>query len=143
MTDTPPTTAPVRLSDAAIRRRMLAEFWFYFSQNRGAVVGLCVFVSLVAVAVFASIIAPHDPTAQNREALLVPPFWQEGGSAAYLLGTDAVGRDMLSRLVFGAQYSLFIGIVVVAIALVGLGGGMGLQAARKFRAKHDTDEDAP
>jgi dipeptide transport system permease protein len=98
---------------------MLADFWFYFRQNRGAVVGMWVFLGLVIVAVFAQLIAPHDPTQQYRDALLVPPVWQEGGRASFLLGTDAVGRDMLSRLIFGAQYSLFIGIVVVAIALVG------------------------
>ncbi|GAB1478606.1 ABC transporter permease subunit [Paracoccaceae bacterium] len=116
----PVTNPPVaRLSDTAIRRQMLAEFWFYFRQNRGAVVGMWVFLVLVIVAVFAQVIAPHDPTQQYRDALLVPPFWQEGGRTDFLLGTDAVGRDMLSRLIFGAQYSLFIGIVVVAIALIG------------------------
>ena len=113
------TDATVKLSDAAIRRQMLADFWFYFRQNRGAVVGMWVFLGLVIVAVFAQVIAPHDPTQQYRDALLVPPVWQEGGRADFLLGTDAVGRDMLSRLIFGAQYSLFIGIVVVAIALIG------------------------
>ena len=118
MTDSA-NTAGVKLSDAAIRRQMLADFWFYFRQNRGAVVGMWVFLGLVIVAVFAQLIAPHDPTQQYRDALLVPPVWQEGGRAEFLLGTDAVGRDMLSRLIFGAQYSLFIGIVVVAIALVG------------------------
>lgn len=109
----------IKLSDAAIRRQMLADFWFYFRQNRGAVVGMWVFLGLVILAVFAQVIAPHDPTQQYRDALLVPPFWQEGGSTSFLLGTDAVGRDMLSRLIYGAQYSLFIGIVVVAIALIG------------------------
>jgi dipeptide transport system permease protein len=49
----------------------------------------------------------------------VPPVWQEGGKAMFLLGTDAVGRDMLSRLIFGARFSLFIGLVVVGIALTG------------------------
>lgn len=112
-------TPGVKLSDWAIRRQMLADFWFYFRQNRGAVVGMWVFLALVLVAVFAQLIAPHDPTQQYRDALLVPPVWQEGGRADFLLGTDAVGRDMLSRLIFGAQYSLFIGIVVVAIALIG------------------------
>ncbi|MDZ4394765.1 ABC transporter permease subunit [Cypionkella sp.] len=109
----------IKLSDAAIRRQMLADFWFYFRQNRGAVVGMWVFLGLVVLAVFAQVIAPHDPTQQYRDALLMPPFWQEGGSTSFLLGTDAVGRDMLSRLIYGAQYSLFIGIVVVAIALIG------------------------
>ena len=112
-------TPGVKLSDWAIRRQMLADFWFYFRQNRGAVVGMWVCLALVVVAVFAQLIAPHDPTQQYRDALLVPPVWQEGGRADFLLGTDAVGRDMLSRLIFGAQYSLFIGIVVVAIALIG------------------------
>ncbi|RJE79711.1 ABC transporter permease subunit [Paracoccus sp. JM45] len=109
----------VKLSDAAIRRRMLAEFWFYFSQNRGAVVGLVVFTLLVVVALFAPVLAPHGAATQYRDALLLPPVWQEGGNSQFLLGTDAVGRDMLSRLIYGAQYSLFIGIVVVSIALFG------------------------
>ncbi|MDQ1850284.1 ABC transporter permease subunit [Gemmobacter fulvus] len=109
----------VKLSDWAIRRQMLADFWFYFRQNRGAVVGMWVFLGLVLLALFAQVIAPHDPTQQYRDALLVPPVWQEGGRAGFWLGTDAVGRDMLSRLIYGAQYSLFIGIVVVSIALVG------------------------
>lgn len=113
------TDTTVKLSDAAIRRRQIKEFWFYFSQNRGAVIGLVVFVLLVLVAFLAPLLAPHDPTQQYRDALLVPPIWQEGGRAGFLLGTDAVGRDMLSRLIYGAQYSLFIGIVVVAIALTG------------------------
>src|SRR5690606_14839070 len=60
-----------------------------------------------------------DPTMQYRDALLVPPVWEDAGRSGFILGTDAVGRDMLSRLIFGAQYSLFIGIVVVSIALVG------------------------
>ena len=113
------TDTTVKISDAAIRRQMLKEFWFYFSQNRGAVAGLVVFVLLVLTAIFAPLIAPHDPTQQFRDALLVPPFWEQGGRSEFLLGTDAVGRDMLSRLIYGAQYSLFIGIVVVAIALTG------------------------
>ena len=58
------------------------------------------------------------PTQQYRDALLTPPVWQEGGKAQFLLGTDAVGRDMLSRLIYGARYSLFIGLVVVTLALI-------------------------
>ncbi len=100
-------------------RAMLTEFWYYFSQNRGAVIGLAVFLLLVFAAVFAPLIAPHAPDMQYRDSFLVPPVWEEGGKWAFLLGTDAVGRDMLSRLIYGAQFSLFIGCVVVVIALTG------------------------
>lgn len=119
--------ATAKLSDSAIRRQMLAEFWFYFRQNRGAVLGLIVFILLVLIACFAPLLAPHDPTLQYRDAFLVPPVWEEKGRAAFILGTDAVGRDMLSRLIYGTQYSLFIGVVVVSIALVG-GIAIGLVA---------------
>ncbi len=97
----------------------LAEFWHYFRENRGAVFGLWVFVAFVLIAILADIIAPYDPTQQYRENLLQPPFWQEGGSWAFPLGTDAVGRDMLSRLLHGARYSFYVGIVVVVIAASG------------------------
>ncbi|MGH6859540.1 MAG: ABC transporter permease subunit, partial [Phyllobacterium sp.] len=100
-------------------RRQLAEFWYYFSENRGAVIGLCFFVLLVLIALLAPWIAPHGPADQFRDAVLKPPFGQEGGSANYFLGTDAVGRDILSRLIYGARYSLFIGVIVTTIALVG------------------------
>jgi dipeptide transport system permease protein len=103
------------------------EFWNYFSENRGACVGLCIFVGFVLVALLADLIAPHSPTQQYREALLQPPFWQEGGTTEFLLGTDAVGRDMLSRLMHGARYSFFIGMVVVVIS-AGSGVLIGLIA---------------
>ena len=97
----------------------LAEFWYYFRENRGAVIGLVFIILVVLIAIFAPFIAPHDPTDQVRTALLQPPAWESGGSWTYALGTDSVGRDILSRLIFGSRYSLFIGIVVVAISLVG------------------------
>ncbi|GHD15192.1 ABC transporter permease subunit [Tianweitania populi] len=108
------TTEPVVKRD-----RRAAEFWYYFSENKGAVLGLIVFALLVVIALLASVLAPHAPSAQYRDAILVPPLWLEGGRSAYPLGTDAVGRDILSRLIYGAQYSLFIGVVVTTIALVG------------------------
>ncbi|WP_245615740.1 ABC transporter permease subunit, partial [Paenirhodobacter enshiensis] len=98
---------------------MIADFWYHFRQNKGAVAGLFVFVLLVLCALFAPLIAPHDPAQQFRDALLAPPVWQDGGTSGFILGTDAVGRDLLSRLIYGSQYSLFIGVVVVAIALIG------------------------
>ncbi len=115
------TAAPILVDVTGRRatRAVLAEFWFYFSENRGAVIGLYVFLALIAIALLAPLIAPHSPTEQFRDALLLPPFWQEGGRASFLLGTDAVGRDMLTRLLYGARFSLFIGLVVVSIALTG------------------------
>jgi dipeptide transport system permease protein len=112
-------TAKLEAESRSATRAQIAEFWYYFSQNKGAVIGLVIFVLLVLMAVFAPLIAPHDPDFQYRDSFLVPPVWQEGGKAAFLLGTDAVGRDILSRLIFGARFSLFIGVVVVTIALVG------------------------
>lgn len=101
------------------RPSRLREFWTYFKENRGAVIGLYVFTFFVIVAILADVLAPYPPNEQFREHLLQPPFWQEGGTTEFLLGTDAVGRDMLSRLLHGARYSFFIGLVVVVIATVG------------------------
>ncbi len=95
------------------------EFWSYFRENRGAVIGLYVFTVLVALALTANIIAPHDPILQYRDATLVPPAWQEGGSWTYVLGTDPLGRDILSRLLYGAQLSFLVGIGVVILASTG------------------------
>lgn len=117
MADTVIDKAPEAVSSAALRRQMLKEFWFYFSENRGAVMGLVVFVALVLIAVFAPLIAPHSPFQQYRDAALLPPAWMEGGSTSYLLGTDPVGRDILSRLIYGSQYSLFIGVFVTTLSL--------------------------
>ena len=100
-------------------KAVLKEFWYYFSENRGAVIGLCVFSTLILIAVLAPLIVPHDPNLQDRSAFLLPPFWQEGGQFRYFLGTDAVGRDILSRLIMGSRFSLFVGVVVVIIALSG------------------------
>lgn len=112
-------TIETSISTDPSRRARLAEFWYYFSENRGAVIGLVFFLVLVLVALCAPLVAPHDPTIQFREAVLLPPFWQEGGRLQFLLGTDAVGRDMLSRLIYGTRFSLFVGVVVTTLALAG------------------------
>jgi dipeptide transport system permease protein len=117
-------------------RAVLGEFWSYFSENRGAVAGLIFFIGVILIAVFADLIAPHAPNHQYRDALLQPPFWQDGGSLKFPLGTDAIGRDMLSRLIHGAQYSLFIGCIVVSLSLAA-GVIFGLSAGF-FRGRVDT-----
>ncbi len=106
----------------------LREFWHYYAENKGSVAGMAVVLALAFIAVFADLIAPYSPSAQYRDAFLTPPVWQEGGSWAYILGTDATGRDMLSRLLHGARYSLLIGGIVVTISL-SAGILLGLVAA--------------
>jgi dipeptide transport system permease protein len=96
----------------------LKEFWLSFSANRGAVIGMGTVLILLLLALFAPWIAPHSPDLTNSAAFLKPPAWQQGGSMQYLLGTDAIGRDILSRLIWGSRLSLSIGIAVVAIAVV-------------------------
>ena len=103
------------------------EFWGYFSANKGAVAGLVVIVMLLGLAAFADALAPYPPDLTTNAVFLKPPVWQEGGSWAYLLGTDAIGRDMLSRLIHGARLSLLIGMAVVAISIV-TGIALGLVA---------------
>jgi dipeptide transport system permease protein len=103
------------------------EFWSGFRANHGAVAGFAVIATLLLLAIFADLIAPHPPGLTNDAAFLLPPFWQTGGSLTYPLGTDAIGRDILSRLIYGARLSLLIGIVVVTIAVV-IGTALGLVA---------------
>jgi dipeptide transport system permease protein len=105
----------------------LREFWGYFSSNRGAVAGLVVVVTVLLMAAFANVLAPYPPDLTNNAAFLKPPVWQAGGSSAHLLGTDAIGRDILSRLIHGARLSLLIGMSVVALSIV-VGIALGLVA---------------
>jgi len=114
----------------------LAEFWRAFAQNRGAVAGLALVGMLVTLALVADVVAPHSPIEQFRDFELLPPFWHAGGNLRFPLGTDAVGRDILSRLIHGTRLSLLIGATSVAISLT-LGCVLGL-CAGYFRGVTDT-----
>jgi len=105
----------------------LREFWDYFRQNRGALIGLAIVTGLILLALLAKVIAPHSPIEQFRDSTLVPPVWQQGGNARFLLGTDPVGRDILSRLIHGTRLSLAIGLVSVSLSLC-IGVVLGLLA---------------
>jgi dipeptide transport system permease protein len=102
-------------------------FWHHFAENKGALAGFVVITVLVVLALLADWIAPHSPIQQFRDRILQPPFWMEGGSLAFPLGTDDIGRDILSRLIHGARLSLAIGSVVVTLSLA-LGILLGLVA---------------
>jgi peptide/nickel transport system permease protein len=82
---------------------------------------IIVIVTMLFMAIFAPLLAPYSPIDQTLRDKLLPPFWLEGGSTKYILGTDAFGRDILSRLIYGARVSL----IVAALALT-VGGGVGL-----------------
>ena len=105
-----------------------ATFWRSFAVNRGAVLGFAVMLALVVVAALADIAAPYSPIEQYRDSFLTPPVWMEGGTWKFLLGTDDVGRDIFSRLIYGARLSLMIGTMVVTLSLTG-GTILGLSAA--------------
>ncbi len=96
----------------------LRAFWSAFKDNRGAVGGLVVVALIVALALLADLVSPHSPTEQFRDAVRAAPMWAEGGSARFVLGTDSLGRDMLSRLIHGARISLFIGLAVMGFSFV-------------------------
>jgi peptide/nickel transport system permease protein len=85
-----------------------------FTSNRTAVLGVVMILAIVLIAVFAPVIAPHDPLSQSVRDRLAPP------SAEHLLGTDDKGRDILSRVIYGARIALLVGIFSVA-----LGGALG------------------
>lgn len=118
---------PGSVSAAPTPMSPLQEFWHYFKRNKGAVIGLVYIVIMVTVAILAGMLAPHGPAEQFRDALLHPPVWQEGGSWRFILGTDDVGRDVLSRLMYGARLSLLVGCMVVLLSLI-LGVIFGLLA---------------
>ena len=108
--------------------RVAREFWRDFSRHRGAVLAGAVFLLLVAVALCAPLIAPHSPIEQYRDAIRTPPSWLANGQSRFVLGTDEAGRDILSRLIFGARVSFSIGLVSVLLALIP-GIALGLAAA--------------
>jgi dipeptide transport system permease protein len=82
------------------------------------VAGLATVVVVILLALFAPWIAPYAPQLTDSSAFLKPPAWQAGGTWAHPLGTDAIGRDLLSRLIHGARLSLLIGVAVVALSIV-------------------------
>ena len=93
--------------------------WLAFANNRLSWLGFALLVAIIFVAIFAPLIAPHDPLEQNLVARLEPP------SAEFWLGTDSYGRDVLSRLMYGTRISLVVGFVAVVIAMI-IGSAIGI-----------------
>jgi len=96
-------------------------------KNKAAMLSLVVIGLLYLVAIFSPLIAPYDPAQAHFANIMIPPAWLPGGIWAFPLGTDSVGRDLLSRLIYGARISMSIGLVPVVFYLV-IGGSVGLIA---------------
>jgi len=102
-------------SDSTLTREpsLLRETFARLAQSKTAVAGLAIIAAFILCALLAPLIAPYDPIAQTIAERKTPPF-----TAGHLLGTDDLGRDLLSRLIYGARISLVIGVVSVGISLV-------------------------
>ncbi|CAG9256019.1 dipeptide ABC transporter membrane subunit DppC [Paraburkholderia unamae] len=121
-------TVPRAVTPPSGRALVLREFWANFSRNKGAVGAGIIVLALIFIAIFAPLIAPHSPIEQYRDFVKIPPAWLDGGNWKFILGTDEAGRDILSRLMYGARLSLWIGCVSVVLALIP-GIVLGLVAA--------------
>ncbi|MEM7132706.1 MAG: ABC transporter permease [Chloroflexota bacterium] len=107
--------------NATSQRPLLSDVWRRFTHNRIAMAGLVIVLLLLVMALFAPVLAPMDPAIQTLDDKRTPP------NATYLLGADEFGRDILSRVIYGARIALFVAIVAVALAMV-LGVLVGLVA---------------
>ncbi|MDI9408244.1 MAG: ABC transporter permease subunit [Candidatus Pacebacteria bacterium] len=119
-------------ADAEIQTALQSQtpfraFWSAFCENRGALVGLSILAIIILAAIFADFIAPHSLSEQYRDSVRAQPVFA-GGSWKFILGTDGVGRDTLSRLIYGARTSLFIALAVVVVSMF-FGIALGLLAA--------------
>lgn len=90
----------------------LSQLW----RNKTAIAGLIIILIFIVSAIFAPYISPHDPLETSLYDQLKPPIWHEDGTTKHLLGTDDLGRDILSRLIYGARISLIVSIISVSLA---------------------------
>lgn len=95
-----------------------SELYFELKKNRGAMIGIVFILVSLIVALLAPLIAPHNPTEVFPDALRLPPAFSEGGQSNFFFGTDDIGRDLLSRLIYGSRISLSVGFSVVVLALI-------------------------
>jgi peptide/nickel transport system permease protein len=101
------------------KRGQGAEIWRRFRQNKNALVGMCIFLILISFALFAEFIAPYDPIKQDLKNIMQTP------SRQHILGTDELGRDIFSRIVYGARISMTVGLIAVGIAFI-VGTALGV-----------------
>ncbi|KAF0818267.1 Dipeptide ABC transporter, permease protein DppC [Bacillus sp. ZZV12-4809] len=107
------------------RRKPWVRWIKLLLQSKTGTVGFLIVSSVIFVAIFADILAPHNPASNNLNDMLKPPMWLDGGSQNYILGTDNLGRDILSRIIYGSRVSLLVGVFSVILAgLIGIIAGL-------------------
>ncbi len=117
-------------------RDLLVDAWYRLIRNRAAVVSMIIILAFMVVALFANYIAPHSPLQLNSGKGFLPPAWVErgpngmAGDPAFLLGTDTLGRDVLSRVLYGARVSMMVGFIPTFIILL-VGTMVGLYSGYK------------
>lgn len=125
----------VKYSKGKIYWKRVKQFIKELIQCRTAFLGAIIVLSFILIAILAPFVAPHDPLKASIVNRLQPPFWIEGGSSTYLLGADEIGRDILSRIIYGARVSILVGLVTVAIS--GFLGTLLGSFAGYFRGRFD------
>jgi len=118
------------VADAAIKRAKKVtgpSLWTRFIRNISFIIPMTIMVLLVITAIFAPLLAPYDPIKQNMLDRRAPPAFMEGGTSKHLLGTDHLGRDILSRLIYGGRVSLSVALLVIFIT-ASVGTIMGIIA---------------
>jgi peptide/nickel transport system permease protein len=121
------TAADIDLAGVRRGAPTLAKTLRRLSRMRVGVASGVIMIAIVLVALFAPLVAPHDPYEGELVNRLLPPAWMPGGSWTYLLGTDQIGRDTLSRLIYGAQVSLAAGFLAMVISVL-IGVPLGILA---------------
>jgi ABC-type dipeptide/oligopeptide/nickel transport system permease subunit len=113
------TLAPstVTVHDGAVSGAEGSRTWRKLARNPAAIAGAVILFVVIGAAVFAPYVAPHDPARQSLIRRFTPPVWVQGGNTGYLLGTDQVGRDIMSRIIYGARISLIVGVAAVLVSL--------------------------
>lgn len=126
----PPSSRTVDLSVVRPSRSLLADAWYRLIRNKASVFGMIIIAIFTLMAIFANFLAPHNPVQINSGKRYLPPAWAETRNGVksdpnFLLGTDTLGRDVLSRTIYGARVSMVVGLVPTIIVLL-VGTAIGL-----------------
>lgn len=95
----------------------LQQFWYNFRKTNVAMFGFVTYLFLLILAIFSPIVMPYNSMQSNLDILLLPPAWNVHGNVSYLLGTDSLGRDMLSRLIHGTSLTFGLSFIVIIISM--------------------------